>query len=133
VIALNKDSQVCRDLRHKIQAHRITRLKWSDFVFHYVMKGLGYGESLRELDEKQLRELWSIIREYRRAPETRYDKQGRYMYSLQKRAGWSDLQIRQFMTVHYSKTHWNVLTKEERKAMIEILKQVVKEVTDDNN
>lgn len=130
MIALNKDSQACRDLRHRIQAHRIKRLKWSDFVFHYIMKGLGYGESLRELDEEQLKALWAIIRDYRRAPETAYDRAGRYMYSLQKRAGWSDLQIRQFMTINYSKTHWNILNAQERKDMINILKQVVKDQED---
>lgn len=122
------DSSRCRELRQKIQAHRISRLKWSEYVFRYVMEGLGYGRSLRELPEARLEELYQIISGYRRErpAEFKYDKQGRYMYRLQKEAGWSDKLLRQFLVIQFKKTHWNILDKDERKQVIAVLEDITK-------
>lgn len=123
------DSPKCRELRQKIQAHRITRLKWSEYMFRYVMEGLGFGRSLRELPEARLEELHQIISNYRRErpEEFKYDKQGRYMYRLQKAAGWSDALLRQFLVIQYRKTHWNILNQEERKQVIAVLEDITKQ------
>ena len=78
-----------RELRRKIQAHRIKRLGWSEYVFHYVMEGLGFGRSLTALGQEDLSRLWEIIRGYRRhgrPAEYNYDRQGRYMHAMMKRA-----------------------------------------------
>lgn len=118
------DSPACRELRRKIQAIRIKRLRWSNYVFHYVMNGLGYGESLRALDEGRLRELWDILKGYRkhgRPAAYNYDKQGRYMHYLMIGAGWSEQQLRAFMIVNWKKTHWNLLDTQERQELIRVL------------
>ena len=114
-----------RELRQKIQAHRIKRLGWSDYVFHYVMEGLGFGTSLRALGEEELTRLWEIIRSYRkhgRPAEYNYDRQGRYMHAMMKRAGWDENTLRAYMIIHYKKTHWNLLDKAERRELVELLK-----------
>jgi hypothetical protein len=126
-----KDSPRCRELRRQIQAHRIKRLGWSDFVFHFVMEGLGFGRSLRELDEVRLEELWKIVKGYRKSGkpiEYEYDKQGRYMHSLMKRAGWEERTLRAYLIINFKKTHWNLLNKEERRSVIKKLKECVQEV-----
>lgn len=122
------DSPRCRELRQKIQAHRIKRLRWTEFTFRYVMEGLGFGRSLRALPEARLEELYAIISQYKRErpAEFRYDKQGRYMYRLQKCAGWSDELLRQFLVIQYKKTHWNILDKSERKQVIAVLEDIIK-------
>lgn len=125
------DSPACRELRRKIQAIRIKRLRWSDYVFYFVLNGLGYGESLRALDEDRLRELWVILKNYRkhgRPVEYDYDKQGRYMHALMKQAGWEEHTLRAYMMMEFRKTHWNLLDKVERRKVIDQLKGCVQEV-----
>lgn len=127
----DKDSPRCRELRKSIQAHRIKRLGWSDYVFHYIMEGLGFGRSLRALDEARLGELWEIVKGYRKhgkPVEFDYDKQGRYMHSLMKQAGWPEHSLRAYMMINFSKTHWNLLDKAERRKVIDQLKECVQEV-----
>ncbi len=124
------DSPLCKDLRRKIQAHRIKRLGWSDYVFHFIMNGLGYGESLRDLDETRLAELYTIVKNYKRnkrPQEYRYDQQGKFMYVLQKQAGWSDTTLRQYLTITYKKTHWNLLDSDERRAVIALFQSLIEE------
>ncbi|MFA6852162.1 MAG: hypothetical protein WCR34_03290 [Bacilli bacterium] len=124
------DTPRARQLRKTIQAHRIKRLHWSDFVFRYIMEGLGFGRSLRELPESRLEELHQIIIGYRRErPQAfRYDAQGRYMYRLQKEAGWSDDLLRQYLIVNFKKTHWNILDPAERAKVISDLQNINKEI-----
>lgn len=120
------DSQNCRNLRRQIQAQRIKRLGWNEYVFRFVMDGLGYGRSLRELDEERLSELLTILTQYRRDPAFTYDAQGKYMYRLQKSAGWSDKLLKQYMIINYKKTHWNILDEAERAELIGILEDITK-------
>ena len=117
-----------RALRQKIQAIRIRRLGWSDFVFHYIMEQLGFGSSLRALSEPQLHELFTTINSYRKhgkPQEFTYDRHGMYMHSLQKRAGWDDRTMIAYLTITYGKTHWNLLTKPERSQVISHLNQAI--------
>jgi len=125
------DGQRCRELRRLIQAHRIKRLGWSDYVFHYIMEGLGFGRSLKALDEQQLGALWEIVKGYRKSGkpvEFEYDKQGRYMHALMTKAGWPEHTLRAYMMINFSKTHWNLLDKAERRKVIDQLKECVQEV-----
>ncbi len=127
----DKDSPRCRELRKSIQAHRIKRLGWSDYVFHYIMEGLGFGRSLKALDEQQLGALWEIVKGYRKSGkpvEFEYDKQGRYMHALMTKAGWPEHSLRAYMMINFSKTHWNLLDKAERRKVIDQLKECVQEV-----
>lgn len=126
-----EDSQKCRELRKSIQAHRIKRLGWSDYVFHYIMEGLGFGRSLKALNEAQLCELWEIVKGYRKhgkPVEFTYDKQGRYMHALMKQAGWEEHMLRAYLAINFKKTHWNLLSKDERRKVIDQLKECIEEV-----
>lgn len=126
-----EDSLKSRELRRLIQAHRIKRLGWSDYVFHYIMEGLGFGQSLKALDEQQLGALWDIVKGYRKhgkPVEFDYDKQGRFMHALMKQAGWEEHMLRAYLAINFKKTHWNLLSKDERRKVIDQLKECIKEV-----
>lgn len=118
---VNAIEKECRRLRQSIQAIRIKRLDWSDETFYFIMAGLGYGTSLRELGYHDLKELHGILSSYKRDAAAAYDKQGKFMYAQQMRAGWSDSQLRDYMCRHFYKLHWNVLDKDERQKLINTL------------
>lgn len=123
-----RESAECRELRRRIQAVRVKRLGWSEYVLHFVMEGLGYGRSLKELNREQLEELWGKIKDYRkhgRPAEFNYDRQGRYMHALSKRAGWGEETLRAFMLIHFQKTHWNLLSGPERERVITTLQEAI--------
>ena len=122
-----------RELRRRIQAIRIKRLGWSDYVFYEVISGLGYGRSLTALGETELESLHDALSGYRKSGKPaafEYDRQGRYMYHLQCQAGWNDTMMRQYLTVTYKKTHWNLLDKGEKRAVIALLKGLGTENTE---
>lgn len=116
-------SPQARSLRRRIQAIRIKRLGWSDYVFHYVMEHLGFGTSLRALPDYRLHQLYSLLRNYRpsRPAGFEYTSENRYIYHLQRKAGWSDLTLRHFLTVTFHKTHLNLLTPDERECVRRVL------------
>ena len=100
-------SQRAKTLRQRIQGIRIKRLRWDDETFYFILAGLGCGTSLGALDCDELQELWDILKSYKREAASEYDKQGKYMYALQMRAGWSDRQLRRYMCCtsgHYTGT-----------------------------
>lgn len=127
------DSARCRELRRSIQAHRIKRLGWDEWTLRFVMDGLGFGRSLRALDEERLEELWELVRNYRkhgRPVEYDYDRQGRYMHALMKGAGWEERTLRAYLIIHFKKSHWNLLDGKERRMVINQLKDL-QEVRDE--
>jgi hypothetical protein len=92
------------------------------------MQGLGYGTSLRSLSESQLTDLYTTLKGYRKhgkSVEFNYDRQGNYMFHLQKQAGWDDRTMMAYLTITYKKTHWNLLTGSERHQLLTILKSIV--------
>jgi len=120
-------SQRAKTLRQRIQGIRIKRLRWDDETFYFILAGLGYGTSLRALDCDELQELWDILKSYKREAASEYDKQGKYMYALQMRAGWSDRQLREYMCLHFRALHWNVLDPEQKNKLINTLKACLEE------
>lgn len=128
-------SPQARDLRRRIQAIRITRLHWSEYVFHFVMDGLGFGRSLRDLPDYRLAELYKIVAAYRppRDEAFAYDSENRYLYHLQKEAGWSDLTLRQYLTLTFKKTHLNLLDSAERAAVRALLDNIITANKGDNH
>jgi hypothetical protein len=58
--------------------------------------------------------------------ESRFDKQGKYFWSLVKGSGWSADGVRAYMIKTYSKTHYNLLSTKEKRQMINIMKSYVK-------
>jgi hypothetical protein len=118
-----------RKLRQEIHALRVKKFHWPLDGFRFIMNGLGFGESLRALPEDRLLELKSIMINYRkhgRPYEFSYDKQGKYMFSLMKQASWTDTDLRAYLLSHYRKSHWNLLDKKERRAVIAMFQYYVK-------
>lgn len=118
-----------RKLRREIHAIRVKKFRWPLEGFRFIMNGLGFGESLRALSEDRLLELKSIMINYRkhgRPYEFTYDKQGKYMFSLMKQANWTDTDLRAYLLSHYRKSHWNLLDKKERRAVIAMFQYYVK-------
>jgi hypothetical protein len=121
-----------RKLRQEIHALRVKKFHWPVDGFKFIMNGLGFGESLTALAEDRLKELKSIMINYRkhgRPYEFSYDKQGKYMFSLMKQANWTDTDLRAYLLSHYSKSHWNLLDKKERRAVIAMLQYYVNKQT----
>ena len=119
-----------RILRQEIHGLRVKKFHWTLNDFKFIIKGLGYGESLRALPEDRLTELKALLLKYRkhgRPLEYNYDKQGKYMHALMKQAGWTESQLRAFTIQHYSKSHWNLLNKKERRAVIAMLQNYIKQ------
>lgn len=113
-----------RKLRQQIHAIRVKKFNWPLDGFKFIMNGLGYGDSLAALSEDKLIELKSLMIKYRkhgRPLEFNYDKQGKYMHALMKQAGWQESDLRAFTIKHYKKSHWNLLDKKERRAVIAML------------
>ena len=124
-----------RKLRQEIHALRVKKFHWPLDGFRFIMNGLGFGESLRALSEERLQELKSIMLNYRkhgRPYEFSYDKQGKYMFSLMKQANWTDRDLRAYLLSNYRKSHWNLLDKKERRAVIAMFQYYVKKQTQAN-
>ncbi len=121
-----------RKLRQEIHGLRVKKFHWPVEGFKFIMNGLGFGESLTALSEERLQELKSIMINYRkhgRPYEFSYDKQGKYMFSLMKQANWTDTDLRAYLLSHYRKSHWNLLDKKERRAVIAMLQYYVNKQT----
>ena len=113
-----------RKLRQDIQAIRILKYGWPEPVLKGVMQHYGFGSSLRSLAEPELSRLKSLLVENRKhglPAEYTYDKQGMFMFALTKQIGWSDSDLRAYLIKHYRKSHWNLLTKSERRGVIAML------------
>ena len=118
-----------RKLRQQIHAIRVKKFHWPLDAFKFIMNGMGYGDSLSALSEDKLLEFKAIMLKYRRHGrplEYNYDKQGKYMHALMKTAGWTESQLRAFTISHYSKSHWNLLNKKERRAVIAMFQSYIK-------
>ncbi|MDD2229306.1 MAG: hypothetical protein PHY48_07845 [Candidatus Cloacimonetes bacterium] len=118
-----------RQLRQQIHALRVKKFHWPEDGFKFIMNGLGFGESLTALHEDKLLELKSLMIKYRkhgRPVEFSFDKQGKYMFALMKEVGWKDSDLRAFMIIHYKKSHWNLLDKKERRAVIAMFQSYIK-------
>jgi hypothetical protein len=117
-----------RKLRQDINAIWNRKYGYPDWVLKKVMERLGFGDSLRALDEERLSQLKQRLVENRRhgRPEAfTYDKQGMFMFSLLKQVGWSESDLRLHLIKRYSKTHWNVLDPNERRGVIAMLSNYI--------
>ncbi len=117
-----------RYLRQDIHALRVKKFNWTEDQLKQLIKHWGYGDSLTALDELALTEIKLIlmrvrIKEY--PDEYTYDSQGMYMHSLMMRAGWIKTDLRSFLITHYRKSHWNLLSENERKAVIAMLQYYI--------
>jgi hypothetical protein len=113
-----------RQLRREIHALRVSKFHWTPDDFKFIINGLGYGESLRALAEDRLIELKNLMLRYRshgRPQSFTFDKQGKFMFALMKRAGWAEPELRAYMIKRFHKSHWNLLDKQERRAVIAML------------
>ena len=119
-----------RKLRQEIHGLRVKKFHWPLDAFRFIIKGLGYGESLRALPEDRLTELKALLLKYRKHGRPQvftFDRQGKYMFYLMKTAAWTESQLRAFMLKHFSKSHWNLLDRKERRAVIAMLQNYIKQ------
>lgn len=115
------NTPAARKLRRDIHALRVKKFGWSEETLHAVMCELGFGASLRALDENRLDDLKFLLVEIRPSgqPETfALDRQGRYALYLAALVGWSEADLRAFLIKRFAKTHWNVLAVPEKRAVI---------------
>jgi hypothetical protein len=125
-----------RKLRQQIHALRVKKLGWPVEGFKFIISGLGFGDSLKALPEAKLVELKSLMINYRKHGRPQiftYDKQGRYMFALMKQAHWTESDVRSFMIKHFRKSHWNLLSKSERRAVIAMLQSYIKKQSKTEN
>lgn len=125
-----------RYLRQDIHAMRVKKFKWSEDDLKGLLKYLGLGDSLTTLDELTLTELKLVLMRVRltnKPDEYTYDKQGMYMHSLMIKAKWDEYKLRTFMITHYRKSHWNLLSKDERRAVIAMLQNYIKKANQSEN
>jgi hypothetical protein len=59
-------------------------------------------------------------------PDSAFDKQGTYFWSLVKQADWSRSRVMSLILKEYSKSHWNLLDQKEKRQMIAIFKNYAK-------
>ena len=119
-----------RKLRQQIHGLRVKKFHWPLDAFRFIIKGLGYGESLRALPEDRLTELKALLLKYRKHGRPQvftFDRQGKYMFYLMKSTGWTESELRAFMINHFSKSHWNLLNKKERRVVIAMLQNYIKQ------
>lgn len=125
-----------RQLRQQIHALRVKKFHWTLDGFKFIINGLGYGESLTALPEHRLIELKDLMLRYRkhgRPQAFTFDKQGKYMFALMKQANWTEPNLRAYMIKHYRKSHWNLLEKKERRAVIAMLQNYIKKAAQNEN
>jgi len=125
-----------RYLRQDIHAMRVKKFKWSEDDLKGLLKYLGLGDSLTALDELTLTELKLVLMRVRltnKPDEYTYDKQGMYMHSLMIKAKWDEYKLRTFMITHFRKSHWNLLSKDERRAVIAMLQNYIKKANQNEN
>jgi hypothetical protein len=94
------NTPTARKLRQDIQAIRHKKFGWSDEMFREILIELGFGESLRALDEDCLSELKFLLVEIHPTGQPEafvLDRQGRYAMHLAGKVGWSERDLRFFL------------------------------------
>ena len=112
-------------LRQKIMASASIQ-GFSSEEFHQMLEDWGFGNSLRKLrigELKQVRALtngWDYEKKEYGLGEL--DKQGRYAWSLMKKAGWDWARLQKLILTKNKATHWNALDQTEKRGIINIMK-----------
>ena len=115
-------------LRRQIMAI-VAKNHWSKEQFYDYLADWKYGDSLRKLSIEQLICVKHMCeksqgrneapeREIKRSDASKYDKQGKYIHSLMKQAGWTTDRLRNYLIQHYKKSHINVLSVSQKRALI---------------
>ncbi len=110
-------------LRQKIQATRTAKFGWSRDEFYGLMQDWGYGDSLTALSYDRLLSLQATMHGSQNKNYTafQFDKQGNYMWSLLKQAGWDRKRLAQYLLKRFKKSHWNKLNDNEKRGVIRML------------
>ena len=85
--------------------------------------------SLRAMDEIELRQVIDKLIYLRYPKDYQFDKQGMYMWSQMKQAEWTWQRLLRFFVKRYYKTHWNLLSEGERRAVISMQENYKKKQT----
>ncbi len=117
-----------KKLRSDIMAISNLKYGWDYDEFHEIMEEWGYGNSLRALETSSLKHLkWQLMGIQEDDDRWELDAQGKYMWFLLCESGWSKKRLIIFMIKKYHKNNWNLLTKKERRGVINMLKIYYKE------
>jgi len=132
----SKQVAYMKTLRQQIMITAKQEHGWDSEEFHDVLQSWGFGRSLRLLTIKQLQTVLGIVKgEYSPdAPDElkrqldKYsigylDQQGRYAWHLMKVAGWDWFRVQKYMVKKYYTTHWNVLTEDQKRGVIAMLRR----------
>lgn len=115
-----------KQLRQSIVAISIKKYGWDLDQFHDLMADWGFGNSLRELNYPQLINLKNkLVNISDSTPFSEFDDQGRYMWSIAKRV-WPQKTMKRlqfFWIKHFQKSHWNILSEQQRRGTIIMLKR----------
>jgi hypothetical protein len=123
------NTPTARKLRQDIQAIRHKKFGWSDDVVREILITLGFGESLRALDEDRLDDLKFLLVELHPTGQPEafvLDRQGRFAMHLARKIGWEERELRLFLLKRFSKSHWNVLETKEKRAVIAMFQNYLK-------
>ena len=126
------NTPAARKLRQDIQTIRHRKFGWSDEIFREIMVELGFGESLRALDEERLNDLKYLLVELHPTGQPEafvLDRQGRFALHLARQLGWEEHDLRLFLLKRFSKSHWNALELREKRAVIAMFQNYLKKHT----
>ncbi len=126
------NTPTARKLRQDIQTIRHRKFGWSDAIFREIMVELGFGESLRALDEDRLDDLKYLLVELHPTGQPEafvLDRQGRFALHLARQVGWEERDLRLFLLKRFSKSHWNILEPREKRAVIAMFQNYLKKHT----
>ncbi len=116
-------------LRYSIMKIATGKHKWSYDEFHDLMDDWGYGRSLKKLSIKRLytlRDELLGIKTDNVPEEFKLDAQGKQMYAIMKKAGWTMKMVNMHCLKRFKKIHWLVLTPRERRGVIGMLRNYCK-------
>ncbi len=128
-------------LRRQIMAV-VANNGWKKDEFYDYLEAWDYGRSLRALSISQLLAVKKMCetskghadapgKQIKRSDESKYNAQGMYIHSLMKQAGWTTDRMRNYLIQHFKKSHINVLSAKQRRALILMFEKYVERRKDD--
>jgi len=125
-----KQEKFAKVTRSNIVAIAVKQYNWDLEQLHDIMEDWGFGRSLRELSLNRLLALKKTLQAcdmtVKRDEEWELDKQGKFMWHLMKEIGWNRKRLITLMIKKYHASHWNVLSANEKRGVINILKSYKK-------
>ena len=113
-----------KELRRQIVLFAKNTLQLNIEELRCAMKEKGFGDSLRKLNLSLLIYLKNELSGVEFNPKDILDSQGRYICFLASSIGWQRKKLYLFIAYKFDKSEIRYLSKQEKGAMISILKQI---------